>query len=184
MASTTDIYIHSYYCFRKDADSNYGFTCGFDTGAVAAVAAAAEISHRAHVPAIVACNHVPADPFAGTAEITAHPGAPEVTDIDHVPEVFAAVASAAVQYDLPGIFQERIPGWTSHLWVGMTKGRVFKIYTNEYNVLHQNPGDGYAALFQILSSSHPTLSRFPFFDLISSCSDCYRDCCNVLSTIY
>ena len=167
MASTTGFYIHPYYCFRKDADSNYGFTCGFDTGAVAAVAAAAEIPHRAHVPAIVARTFGPADPLTGTAEVTAHPGAPEVTEIVHVPEVFATVTSAAVQYDLPGIFQGRIPGWTKHLWVGMTKGKVFKPNTNEYNILHQNPGDGYAALYQILSSSHPTLSPFPSLSIRS-----------------
>ena len=96
MASTTGIYLHLYYCFCKDADSNYGFACGFDTGAVAGVAAAAEIPHRAHVPAIGTRLHVPADPLTGTADILAHPGSPEVTEIDHVPEVFATVASDAV----------------------------------------------------------------------------------------
>ena len=49
----------------------------------------------------------------------------------------------------------------------MTKGKVFKTNTNEYNILHQNPGDGYTALFQILSSSHPTLSRFPLLSIRS-----------------
>ena len=47
----------------------------------------------------------------------------------------------------------------------MTKGKVFKTNTDEYNILHQNPGDGYAAIFQILSASHPTLSRFPFLSI-------------------
>ena len=135
MASTTGIYLHPYYYQRKDADSNHGFTCGFDTGPVAAVAAAVEIPYRAHVPAILACIHVPPNPITSAAEIVAHPGAPEVTEIDHMPEVFATAASAAVQYNLPGIFQAHILVWTSHLWVGMTKAKVFKTNTDAYNIL-------------------------------------------------
>ena len=30
------------------------------------------------------------------------------------------------------------------------------------NILYQNPGDGYTALFQILTPATPTLSRFPY----------------------
>ena len=61
MASAPGIYFHSYYCFRKDTDSNYGFTCGFNTGAVATVAAAPVIPHRPHVLAVAPCVHVPAN---------------------------------------------------------------------------------------------------------------------------
>ena len=44
----------------------------------------------------------------------------------------------------------------------MTKANVFKKDSPQYNILYQNSGDGYAALFQILSTDHPTLSRFPY----------------------
>ena len=44
----------------------------------------------------------------------------------------------------------------------MTKTSVFKKDSPQRNILNQNPGDGYAALFQILTPSHPTLSRFPY----------------------
>ena len=126
MASATGFYLHPYYCFCKDADSNYGFTCGFDTGPIAAVTAAAEIPHRAHIPAVLARTHVPADPTNNVAEVLARTAVPKILEIDHVPEVFAVDASGPVQYDLPGIFQPRIPNWPSQLWVGMAKASVFK----------------------------------------------------------
>ena len=71
MAATTGFYLHPYFCFRKDADSNYGFTCGFDTGPVTAVTYAAKVPHRPHVPEVLACNYVAANLTAGTPEILA-----------------------------------------------------------------------------------------------------------------
>ena len=44
----------------------------------------------------------------------------------------------------------------------MTKTNVFKKHSPQFNILHQNPGDGYGALFQILFVDHPTLSKFPY----------------------
>ena len=44
----------------------------------------------------------------------------------------------------------------------MTKASVFKKDSPQWNILYQNPGDEYAALFQILTPAHPTLSRFPY----------------------
>ena len=85
MASTTGIYLHPYYCFHKDADSNYCFTCGFDIGPIAAVTATAEIPHQAHVPAVLACAYVPANPTNNVAEVLTRTAVPKVTVIDHVP---------------------------------------------------------------------------------------------------
>ena len=161
MASATGVYIHPYFCFRKDVDSNYGFTCGFDTGAVAAVTAAPVIPHRPHVPAVAPCVHVPANATTGAAKITAHPGSSEVPEQLHVPEIFAAAATPVIQHDLPGVFGAKISVWTNNIWVALTKGKCFKQNSLKYDILHQNPGDGYAALFQILSPSHLTLSHHP-----------------------
>ena len=83
MAATTGFYLHPYYCFRKDADSNYGFTCGFDVAPIAAVTVAAEILHCPHVPEVVAVVHIPADLTAGTAEVLAVTGVPKVLEIAH-----------------------------------------------------------------------------------------------------
>ena len=43
----------------------------------------------------------------------------------------------------------------------MTKASVIKKDSPQYNILYQNPGYEYTAFFQILTSSYPTLSRFP-----------------------
>ena len=43
----------------------------------------------------------------------------------------------------------------------MTKASVFKKHSPQYNILYQNPGDGYSALYQILAVDHPTLGKFP-----------------------
>ena len=61
MTATTGFYIHPYFCFRKYANSDYGFTCGFNVGPVAAVTstAIAEVLHRPHVPAVLAVAGVP-----------------------------------------------------------------------------------------------------------------------------
>ena len=126
MASATGVYIHPCFCFRKDADSNYGFTCGFDTGAIAAVAAAPEIPHRPLVPVVAARVHVPANATTGAARITAHPGSPDIPEQLHVSEVFASAATPAVQHDLPGVFGAKISVWTNHIWVALTKGKCSK----------------------------------------------------------
>ena len=42
----------------------------------------------------------------------------------------------------------------------MTKGNVFKKGTPQHTTLYQNAGNGYTALYQILTPDHPTLSRF------------------------
>ena len=141
MASTTGFYLHSCYYFRKDADSNYGFTCSFGPGPIAAVTAAAEIPHCPHVPEVLAQTYVPTDPVTGAAEILARTAVPEVLEITLVPEVFAVDAFGPVQCDLPDIFQPHIPNWTSQLWVGMTKASVFKKDSPQWNILYQNPGD-------------------------------------------
>ena len=167
MASTTGFYLHSCYYFRKDADSNYGFTCSFGPGPIAAVTAAAEIPHCPHVPEVLAQTYVPTDPVTGAAEILARTAVPEVLEITLVPEVFAVDAFGPVQCDLPDIFQPHIPNWTSQLWVGMTKAIIFKKDAPQWNILYQNPGDGYTALFRILTPAHSTLSRFPYL-LISA----------------
>ena len=73
----------------------------------------------------------------------------------------AVAASGPVQYDLPGLFQPHIPPWSSQIYVAMTKGQVFKKGTPQHTTLYQNAGDGYAAIYQILTPDHPTLSRFP-----------------------
>ena len=96
MAATTEFYIHPYFCFRKDADSDYGITCGFDTEPVTAVTYCAEVLHCPYAPAIPAQPHVPADPTTGTAEVLARPAVPEVLAIAHVPERLAVPASDAV----------------------------------------------------------------------------------------
>ena len=158
MATTTGFYLHPYYCFRKNADSNYGFTCGFDTGPVTTVTAAPEVLHRPYLPAVVAVVGVAAT--GTTAAVTAVTGVPKVPKIVHVPERFAVAASSPVQYDLPGLFQPRIPPWSSQIYVALSKGSVFKKGTLQHTTLLQNAGDGYAALYQILSPNHPTLSNF------------------------
>ena len=86
-------YLHSPYCFRKDANSNYCFTCGFDTGPIAAVTAAAEKPHNTYVPEVLAHAYVPAGPTNNVAEIFACTTVPEVLEIDHMPEVFLLLRS-------------------------------------------------------------------------------------------
>ena len=165
MAATTGFYIHPYFCFRKDADSDYGFTCGFDTGPITVVTYCAEVLHRPYAPVVPAQLHVPADSSTGAAEILAQPAVPEVLEIAHVPERLAVPASDAVWYDLPGLLQPRLPVWTSQISVAFSRGNVFKKGTPQYTLLHQNTGNGYAALFQIIQHSHPTLSRFPLLEI-------------------
>ena len=50
MATITGFYLHPYFCFRKHANSNNGFTCGFDIAPVLAAPAVAEILYQPHVP--------------------------------------------------------------------------------------------------------------------------------------
>ena len=71
MAATTGFYLHPYYCFCKDADSNWGFTWGVETGPMAAVTAAPKVPHRPYVPAILARTYVAADPSTGATKILA-----------------------------------------------------------------------------------------------------------------
>ena len=121
MASATGVYIHPYFCFCKDADSNYGFTCGFDTGPVAAVTYRAEVLHRPYVPAVAAVVGVAAT--ATTPAVAAFTGVPEILEIAHVPERLPSAAVPAVQHDLPGILGAKISVWTNHIWVALTKGK-------------------------------------------------------------
>ena len=64
MAAITKFYLYPYFCFRKYANSDFGFTCGFDVGPVAAVTAISEVLHRPHVPAVLAVAHIPATAIA------------------------------------------------------------------------------------------------------------------------
>ena len=43
----------------------------------------------------------------------------------------------------------------------MTKLSVFKKHLLQHQILHRNSGQGYAALFQIISNKHPVLGRRP-----------------------
>ena len=43
----------------------------------------------------------------------------------------------------------------------MSKSSVFKGNSQQQQVLHQNPDQGYTALFQIISYQHPTLGQHP-----------------------
>ena len=126
LAATTGFYLHPYLYFRKHANSDYGFTCGFDVGPVAAVTAVAEVLHRPHVPAVLAVAHVPADPANYVAKVVAVTAVPKVLEISHVPAVLAVPAIDAVQHDLHGTFQHRIPNWNSQIWIAMSKSSVFK----------------------------------------------------------
>ena len=158
IAATTGFYIHPYFCFRKHANSDYRFTCGFDVGAVGAVTAVVEVLHRPHVPKVLAVAHVPADPANNVVEVLAVIGVPKVLEIAPVAAVIAVPAIDAVQHDLHGVFQQRLANWNSQIWIAMAKLSVFKKHSPQHQILHQNSGQGYAALFQIISDHHPVLS--------------------------
>ena len=157
MAATCDFYVHPYYCFRKNAPSDTGFTCGFDTGPITEVVAAPETPHRPYRAPVLARLHVPAT--STTAEITARDAVAEVLEILHVPAVLAVAAKAAVIHDLHGVFLARLAGWSSQISVALCNGKVFKYGTLQHTTLMQNSGNGYNALFQIISPYHPTLSN-------------------------
>ena len=69
MAATTGIYRHPYFCFRKHADSNNGFTCGFDTAPITHVPAVPEIFHQPEVLTVVTIIYVPANALTEQAEV-------------------------------------------------------------------------------------------------------------------
>ena len=89
MAATTRFYLHPYFCFQKHANSDYGFTCGFDVGPVGLVTVVAEVLHRPHVPAVLTVTHIPGDPASNVAEVVAVTAIPKVHEITHVPAVLA-----------------------------------------------------------------------------------------------
>ena len=159
MTATTGFYLHPYFCFRKHANSNNGFTCGFDVGPVAAVTAVAEVLHRPHVSEVIAIVGVAVTPTA--PEFVAVTGVPEVLNVAHVPAVLAVSAIGPVQHDFHGIFQHRIPNWNSQIWTVMSKPNVFKKNSPQHQILHQNLGQGYSTLFQIIYHRHPTLGKLP-----------------------
>ena len=109
MVATNRLYLHPYFCFRKHADSNNGFTCGFDIGPTAAIKATAEVLYQSHVPVVIAILGVPVNSTTGTTEIIAITGVPEVLKVAHVPTVLAVTAIDLVQHSLHDIFQNRIP---------------------------------------------------------------------------
>ena len=159
MAATTWFYIHPYFCFRKYTNSDYNFACGFDVGPVAAVTAVAEVLHQPHVPVVLAVAGVPAT--ATTAEVIAVVGVPKNLQNAPVPAVLAVPAIKAVQHDLHGVFQQRLPNWNSQIWIAMAKSSVFKKHSPQHQILHQKSSRGYTALFQIISDNHPILSQYP-----------------------
>ena len=57
------------------------------------------------------------------------------------------------------MFLARLSGWLSQISVALCNGKVFKHGTLQHATLLQNAGNGYAALFQIISPHHPTLSN-------------------------
>ena len=96
MAATTWFYLRSYFCFRKHANSNNCFTCGFDIGPFADVTAAAEVLYQPHVLEVVAFTGVPANDTTGTTEIVALTGVSEVLKIAYVPKVLAVAAQPPI----------------------------------------------------------------------------------------
>ena len=79
MTATTGFYLHPYFCFRKYANSNNGFTCGCDVGPVATVNAVAEVLHQPHVPEVIAVVGVPATVI--TTEVVAVTDVPELLEV-------------------------------------------------------------------------------------------------------
>ena len=114
-----------------------------------------------HVPEVVAVVGVAADPANGVAEVVAVTGVLEVLKIVHVPAVFAVQAIGRVQHDPPSISQHQFPNWNNQILIAMSKSNVFKKNSPQYQILHQNLGHGYSALFQIITLDHPTLGKFP-----------------------
>ena len=161
MAATTGFYLHPYFCFQKHANFDYGFTFGFNVGPVAAVTAVAEVLHRLHVSAVLAVAHVPVTATATAANVVVVTGVFKVLEIAHIPAVLAIPTIDPVQQDLHGIFQQQFPNWNSQIWITMSKSSVFKKNSPQQQILHQNPGQGYTALFQIISHQHPTLGQHP-----------------------
>ena len=98
--------------------------CGFDVATVAAVTVVAEVLHRPHVSAVLAVTGAPTT--ATTPEVVAVTGVAEVLEIAHVPAVLVVPTIYAVQHDLHGIFQQRIPNYNSQIWIAMSKSNVFK----------------------------------------------------------
>ena len=126
MAATTGFYLHPYFCFPKHANSDYGFTSGFDTAPVAHIPAVSEIFHRTEVPAVIARNHVPTDPATGQLEVSAIASSalvPKVLTHAGVPE---PLAQPPLQHDLYCVFQQHIHNWNSQIWLAMFKSSMFK----------------------------------------------------------
>ena len=107
--------------------------------------------HRPHKSAVLAVAHVPADPINNVAKVLEVIGVPEVLEIAPVPTTLAVPAIDEVQHDLHGIFHQRIPNWNSQIWIAMSKSSVFKKNSPQQHILHQNPGQSYTTLFQIIS---------------------------------
>ena len=125
------------------------------------VPAVPEILSWPEVPAVLARTHVPANPATGQLEVLAIVGSalvPEVLARAGVPET---LAQPPLQHDFRGVFQQLIPNWNSQIWIAMSKSGVFKKHSLQHQILNQTPGQGYAALFQIISNQHPVLGRHP-----------------------
>ena len=108
MAATTGFYIHPYFYFQKHANSDYGFTCGFDTAPVAHIPAVPEILPWSEVPAVITRAHVPANPATGQLEVLALVGSALVLEVMARAAVIETLAQPPLQCDLHGIFQQHL----------------------------------------------------------------------------
>ena len=127
-------YLHPYFCFRKHANSNNGFTYGLDIGPVTAVTTVAEILYQSHVPKVIAVVGVAAT--ATTAEAVSITGVPKVLEVLAVPKVLVVSAQPPIQHNLHSIFQN----CNSQIWIAMLKPGVLKKNSPQHQILYQNPG--------------------------------------------
>ena len=159
----TDFYLHSYFCFRKHTNSNEGFTCGFDISPITTATTVVEVLHQPYLPKVIAVPGI-----ATTAEVVAVTSVLKVLQVLPVLTVLDVTAQPPVQHNLHGNFQHQIPNCNSQIWIAMSKPGVFKKDSPQHQILYQNSGQGYIALFRIISHHHPVTDKHPHLLICST----------------
>ena len=146
-ASNCGFCVHPYFSFPPLVPSLCGFTCGFDTPAVTAIAGSSFIPATAGTPAIAAAMGVaPAAAILATAEI---------------PAVTAVPASAMQQYDLPGHLQPSLDKWSIAIYNAISKKGTFVKDSPQQQIIDQNYMRGYDCLYHLIAEYHPVNSTRP-----------------------
>ena len=109
------------------APSLSGFTCGFDTPAIAGVTGSPLVPTTLGKPAVFAAHGVAS--------------APAVQPTAEIPAVLAVTAANMQQFDLPGHLQPRLDAWTIFIYNSISQKGVFIKDSPQQHIIAQNYKD-------------------------------------------